>query len=232
MSIGAILLAGGKGTRLGGAMPKVFRKLDAYPLVFYSLSFFIDNQEIDETVIVAPEEHRLLFPSIIHQTCRFALPGSRRQDSVYSGLQHLSSKIKKVVVHDAARPFLDPIFFAHLIEKGREVQAATLGIPLSFTLRECNAFHQSIATPNRDQFWEILTPQYLDRNLLEEGLTKAYQENITITDDVAAAELLHHPVHVVAGSPLFRKITRNEDWEYAEYYLAKNPFLPIPWAHE
>jgi 2-C-methyl-D-erythritol 4-phosphate cytidylyltransferase len=200
-----ILLAGGMGTRMGAATPKQYLVLKDKPLVRYSFEVFLTLPEIDEIVVVCDPQFKKLFHSTSSKPVVFALPGHRRQDSVFNGLQAASHAL--ICIHDGARPFISKELVLKVLEQGRKYGAATLGVPVKFTVKESDPNHFVTHTPDRNKLWEIQTPQVLDRELLNQGFTYAHQHEITVTDDVSLAELLNKSVKLVEGSPTNLKIT-------------------------
>lgn len=216
--VSLILLAGGIGSRMKSAEPKQFLKLGDKPLVFYSLEVFLKLEEINEIVVVAPQEYHHLFSSY-----KCAKPGARRQDSVYNGLQMVSEKADFILTHDGVRPFITVDMVKKLIVEGKKVGAATLGMPVKPTIKECNGDQFVERTPDRAKVWEIQTPQFLTKKLIDKGFSEAIAKNLTVTDDTSLAELINHPVKLVEGSYTNLKITTPEDLPLAETIL--NRFL-------
>ena len=106
MKTTAILLAGGHGTRMKNAMAKQYLNLRNKPLILYSYEKLMAMPEIDEIVVVCAPEYQLLFQQHLTKRIAFALPGVRRQDSVYNGFLASSADSRYICVHDGARPFI------------------------------------------------------------------------------------------------------------------------------
>ncbi len=219
MKIGAILLAGGTGSRMGAPVPKQFLHLQGKPMALYSLEVLASLTQVVEVVVVCPLDYRSLFS---HYPVRFALPGEQRQDSVYNGLCQISDTIEWVAVHDAARPFITPSMVQNLFDEGKDIGAASLAMPAKNTLKEVQSGNRVSRTLNRAQIWEIQTPQLLKKEILEAGFAYAHIHQTAVTDDVSLAELIGHPVHLVPGSYQNIKITTPEDWAFAEWYTTNS----------
>lgn len=213
MNLGVILLAGGTGSRMQTAPPKQFLHLAQKPLVLHSLELFLKIPLVKELVIVCAEQYRCLFPR--HPL--FALPGARRQDSVWNGLQKLSPAIDYVCIHDAARPLITLSLIQKLLEETTKTGAATLATPLKFTVKRATSEAFVEETPNRSTLWEIQTPQCLKKSWLEEGFAHANKHNLLATDDVGLIEPLGYPVKLVEGCYSNIKITTPEDLILAEH---------------
>lgn len=202
-----ILLAGGQGTRFGGPTPKQFITLGNQPLIEHSLQVLNKLSSLIELVVVCAPQFRHYFPS----NTSFAVPGARRQDSVYHGLSALKTKADFILIHDGARPFITSELVNRVLDAAYAHGAATAGMPLKFTVKQHGGDHFVVNTPDRSTLWEVQTPQVVRRDWLEEGFVKINADNITITDDVSIVEYLGHAVKLVEGSYNNIKITSPED---------------------
>lgn len=210
--ISLIFLAGGQGNRMKAATPKQFLPLKGKPLARHSFELFLTLPMIQEIVVVCAENYESLFP----EATLFAHPGQERQNSVENGFQRVTQKADYVLIHDSARPFVEKKDVEKLLEEGIPVGAATLGVPVKYTIKQIGIDQAVEKTLDRSSLFEIQTPQLLKSSLLRQGLDLANQKNLILTDDVALAELLDHPVKVVTGSYQNLKITTPEDLRYAK----------------
>lgn len=217
MKTSAIILAGGMGTRMQSHTPKQFLAINQKTIASYSFELFLTMSEIDEIIVVCPPSFRELFTSAQAKPVKFALPGERRQDSLYNGLQ--ASSYELICIHDAARPFIDRELVLRVLESGRQHGAATAGVPIKFTIKESDPYNFVKNTPNRANIWEIQTPQALHRNMLIEGFKYARENNLTVTDDVSLAELIGTKVKIVEGSHTNIKLTVPSDLNIAAHLL-------------
>lgn len=214
----AIIVAGGIGTRMQADIPKQFLSLGDKPVARYSFDLFLSMPEIDEIVVVCAPEYQKLF-SAATKPIHFALPGERRQDSVFNGLKATSPSQELVLTHDSARPFIDRALVLRALTAGNQWGAATVGMPVKFTVKVSNPQHFVENTPDRTHIWEIQTPQVLHRNILEEGFRMAHQKGLTVTDDVSLAELVGKEVKLVEGSHMNIKVTVPSDLAIANHLL-------------
>jgi 2-C-methyl-D-erythritol 4-phosphate cytidylyltransferase len=218
----AILLAGGQGTRFQTTTPKQYLQLNGKPIVRYSFDLFLTEPSIEEVVVVCEPQYQCFFEnSSLAPRITFALPGLRRQDSVWNGLQAITTNPDFVCVHDAARPLITADALKHSLEAAVQHGAAAIGMPLKFTLKEHDGKEFVKYTPDRSLFWEIQTPQVMRTSWLKKGFEHAQLHNITVTDDVSLLELLNYPVKLVQGSYSNLKITTPLDLILAEN-LIKN----------
>lgn len=214
--VGLILLAGGQGSRFGGDTPKQYLLLKGKPLALHSFHLFQGCEEISEIVVVCAKEFEALFLEHATRPIVFAEPGERRQDSVANGFQELSKEIELVCIHDAARPYPTKQMFIDVLCAAETHGAAAVGMPVKYTIKDCDGEGLVMETPDRARFWEIQTPQALRQPILLEGLVKAREEEVAVTDDTSLAELVGSKVKIVKGSYRNIKVTTPEDLLIAE----------------
>jgi 2-C-methyl-D-erythritol 4-phosphate cytidylyltransferase len=154
-----------------------------------------------------------------HLRLAFALPGEQRQDSVYNGLQEISENISLVGIHDSARPCITTAMVQSVLLAASEYGAATVGMPVKFTLKESDSQQFVKQTLDRSRVWEIQTPQVIQTHLLKNGFQEIQKNKTLVTDDVSIIELLGLPVKLVEGSYKNLKITTQEDLAIAESFL-------------
>lgn len=211
-SIGVVLAAGGIGSRMQSAIPKQFLAIDGKPIVQYSLELFAAQPEIHEIVIVCSEEYRHFFSlEALGAKVKFALPGKRRQDSVYNGFMAMEQEHSLICVHDAARPFVTLPILKRVLDAAKSCGAAASAMPVKFTVKQADPEGKVIQTYDRATLWEIQTPQALTPSLLKSGYEYVLKHEMTVTDDVSLVELLGKPVQLVEGSYSNIKITTPED---------------------
>lgn len=219
MKISAILLAGGRGERMGRPIPKQFLPLSNKAIALHSLEVLQQLKEIGEIIVVCAPEYRHFFDS---HAVKFALPGEQRQDSVYNGLQMISSEAEWVCTHDSARPFITLQMVKTLFQAAATVGAASLAMPVKNTLKATTPLHQVASTLDRSLIWEIQTPQVIKKEALLAGFAYARARALAVTDDVSLAELIGQPVQLVSGGYQNIKITTPEDLSFAEWWTQKN----------
>ena len=209
MNISALILAGGKGRRMKTTLPKQFLPLCDKPVACHSVSVVWAHPLVKQIIVVCAQQYRALFAS---SPVHFAEPGKRRQDSVFNGLQQ--AEHPWICIHDAARPYLTLDLLSDLIDEGKEVGAAALGVPVKNTIKVKDPKGFVSSTPARNTLWEVQTPQLLKKEVLEKGFLYANNHALTVTDDVSLAELIGHPVKLVQSSYQNRKLTTPEDlWQ-------------------
>lgn len=218
---GVIIVAAGRGERMGGDVPKQFQLLAGQPVYWWSLCFFLSHHAVTEIALVVPPElvektrHALLATVSQSPIVTVVAGGTRRQDSVANGLTALSAKSHLVAVHDAARPF-PPENFDDLCAEARHFGGAIFGLPVTETIKHVDETGIITDTPDRSRLWAAQTPQVFQRDLLSRALALCKERGIEVTDDAAAVALLGNPVKIVAGSRWNMKLTLPEDWLLAE----------------
>ncbi len=221
MKTSAILLAGGRGTRMGTALPKQYLTLGDQPLVLFSYAVLLPL--VDEVIVVCEPEWQHLFPE-----ARFAPPGIRRQDSVANGVAACSDDSELLCIHDGARPCITTEKVHAVLQVGKQMGAAALGVPVKPTIKEVSADGVVQKTLDRKALWEVQTPQVIRKDLLDEALAKAAEENWEVTDDLSLIEQLGHPTRLVYGSYGNIKVTTPEDLALAEMHLVLGLVSALP----
>ena len=216
----AIIVAAGSSRRMKG-IDKLLEPLGGRPVVAHSLDAFARHPGIDEIVVVVSESNREaiaeLADSVAGGRTAVVLGGRRRRDSVLNGLQALTAACEYVVVHDAARPFVDAAMIDAAVAGAREVGAALCAIPVSDTVKRAEPSGRVSSTVTREGLWLAQTPQAFRRDLL----LRAHETiDLDVTDDAALIELLGEPVKLVMGSRRNIKVTLPEDLALAEALLA------------
>ncbi|PON53721.1 2-C-methyl-D-erythritol 4-phosphate cytidylyltransferase [Parasponia andersonii] len=224
-SVSVILLAGGKGKRMGASMPKQYLPLLSQPIALYSFYTFSKMIEVKEIVVVCDPSYKDIFEDTkekIHVELKFTLPGKERQDSVYSGLQAVDLSSKLVCIHDSARPLVSSGEVEKVVKDGWLHGAAVLGVPVKATIKEANSESFVVRTLDRKTLWEMQTPQVIKPELLKKGFQLVNSEGLEVTDDVSIVEHLGHPVYITEGAYTNIKVTTPDDLLLAERILSLN----------
>jgi 2-C-methyl-D-erythritol 4-phosphate cytidylyltransferase len=221
MRVAALVLAAGRGERLGAPIPKAFLPLAGRPLVVRAIEALAARPEVERIVPVLPAADLARFAALDRDfagAAKLAEPvagGAERQDSMRAGLAALPEGIALVAVHDAARPLVRPEDVGRVIAAAARTGAALLAVPVRDTLkRVCEG--RVAATLPRAECWAAQTPQVFRTTLLREALAKADADGFVATDDAQLVERLGAPVEVVEGDATNLKITWPEDVALAE----------------
>lgn len=217
--VGAIIVAAGKGERMG-KIDKPFIELGGRPMLAKVIDTFQECRVIDTIIIVLSRNKLQTGKQMVNENGWTKVKavcqgGARRQDSVRKGLKKLKN-CDWVVIHDGARPLVT----SDLIERGlivaRENYAAIAAIPVTDTIKTASPGGFVRTTPMRDRLWTVQTPQAFHFDLI----SKAH-EQITedVSDDATMVEKLGHEVKIYMGSHENIKITTPVDLALAEIIM-------------
>ena len=219
LRLGAVIVAAGSGTRMGG-LDKLFTEVGGRPLLAHAIAPFQECAAVERIVLVLAAENvgrgqALVREQGFSKVCAVVPGGERRQDSVRLGLEGLGA-CEYVAVHDGGRPLVS----VELIERGltavRETGAAVAALPLVDTIKEAGADGLVARTVDRSRLWAVQTPQVFRY----EVLMRAHREvTADVTDDAAMLEALGLPVRVFPGDRRNIKVTTREDLELVRALL-------------
>lgn len=233
--IGAVVLAGGAGKRMGAGINKQYLNIDGYSVLSYALRSMASVAEEFIVAVAAGEEERACFAAqeagIDPWRVHIVIGGRERQDSVRHALDAMSADWQVVLIHDGARPFIPPEVLERLLRAvGHDVGAVPC-MPVTDTIKRVDENGYVLETPLRSTLRAAQTPQCFIAREIQTLHHMALTEGITATDDAALFEHYGKAVKVVDGSPLAKKLTYAADmedalrlkkeWE-ALYYASRN----------
>ncbi|MEE9329121.1 MAG: bifunctional 2-C-methyl-D-erythritol 4-phosphate cytidylyltransferase/2-C-methyl-D-erythritol 2,4-cyclodiphosphate synthase [Parvularculaceae bacterium] len=218
----ALIVAAGKGVRMGGDVPKQYQRLGGLPVLTRTISSFADHAEIDviQVVIGASDE------ALYHQAVAFLnepmqakltpliFGAATRQGSVLNGLQSLAkSNIEKILIHDAARPLVTADTIARVVAELDISKAVLPALPVTDTLKQVDDGTVQ-GTISRDNLWRAQTPQGFSFN----QMLSAHEQTTgqALTDDIAVAQAVGMAIAIVEGNAQNIKLTTQEDFAMAE----------------
>lgn len=215
----AVVVAAGRGTRLGGDLPKQYRLLAGRPLLRHSLETFTAYPAIRRVVTVIHPDDRDLFENA-GEGLDLATPvpgGDARQESVLRGLESLESDPPdQVLIHDAARPFLGAALIDRLLAALEQTEGALPALPVVDSLKR-GVDGDVVGEVARDNLWRAQTPQAFHYGAILEAHRAA--KGAALTDDAAVARAAGMTVRLVPGSEENVKVTEPADLEAAERRL-------------
>lgn len=226
-----LITAAGRGSRMGGKVPKLYLPLAGKPVLAHTLTAFLGLDLFSSIlIVVAPGEEKLFNEQIripfFPEENRFFLikGGEERQYSVFNALKYLHAKKPAedfvVCIHDGARPLADRTLILNVYQKALSTGAAIPGIPLQDTIKEIDSSMGVLGTPARENYMAIQTPQCFIFSLLWRAHLRAKEENFCGNDDSVLVERLGTKVKVVPGDFANLKLTTPFDLEVARAYLA------------
>ena len=206
-------------------LPKQYIRIAGATLLEYSLGALLRSDQIAGVVVALhpADELAVGLPVFADPRVRRVAGGAQRSDSVLAALAALLAQGEPgdwVLVHDAARPCLQPGDLARLI--ARVVASGTGGIlaeAIVDTVKEATAEGLVLRTLDRSRLWRAQTPQMFRLGELHAALESARTQGLALTDEASAMELAGHPVQLVPGSPRNLKVTLPADLQLAAWYL-------------
>lgn len=224
----AVIVAAGRGSRAGTGGPKQYRPLAGEAVIARTARAFLDHPDIGVVRVIIHADDGDLYADAMADLLsnRKLLPpvhgGKERQDSVRIGLESLERSPPDIVlIHDAARPFIDAASISRVLAAARESGGAIAALPVFDTLKKSDgSAHPAIEdTVPRDGLWRAQTPQGFRFDAILAAHRAAAGE--ALTDDAAVAERAGMKVRLVPGSPDNMKITQAEDFGMAEILLGR-----------
>jgi 2-C-methyl-D-erythritol 4-phosphate cytidylyltransferase len=194
-----IIVAGGLGTRLKHSEPKALVPLVDSPLLIHTLNAFQSLDLTKDAIIVYPGGHESAFAGVLNTD--------------------FSPDTEIVLIHDAARPFVQEQTVRDVLDAAIQFGAATIAMRCKDTILQANADGFLEDTPDRSRLWACQTPQVFRREIIEKAY--ASPKPTTITDDATLVRQSGVPVHIVESSHTNLKITTPNDLQYAEFLITK-----------
>lgn len=215
----AIIVAGGRGTRMGADIPKQLLMLGGKTILERTLLPFVRCDAVDSVVLAVAEEIIGITNDLVRGlgaegNTTVIAGGAERQDSVWNGLSTLRGGYEVVMIHDAVRPFVTPRLIAECIETAARFGAVTVTRPVTETVKAV-ADGIVVETLDRERLRITLTPQAFRTELLLRAHDQARRDNFTGTDDCMLVERLGFPVHIIEGDDMNIKITTPADLRIA-----------------
>ena len=220
----ALIVSGGKGVRMGSAIPKQFLELDGIPVLMRTLSVFDRVHEVDQIVLVLPEAYFSYYDSMENKPEKpvtLVAAGLESQHSVRNGLLKVSEidPDSMVLIHDGVRPLVTEKTITEGIIHTRRHKAAACGVHPKDTIKVMGNDGFSEKTLDRDRCLLIHTPQcFFTKNILE-AHEKLHELDKFVTDDTMVYEEFFGPVYLFEDDYSNIKITTSEDLLLAEQIL-------------
>ena len=221
----AIIVAGGKGKRMGKRINKLFLLLNNEPIIFHTLKKFQDSKNINKIILVVNPYDRKKFESIVkkkkfNKVKDIVDGGLERQDSAYNGIKAVKNAANEdiLIIHNAANPFVDEETINNSIKTAKKYGAAVVGFPAKDTIKvvEDGFVRQTI---DRKLLWQVQTPQAMKYFLAKKAFENAYREKFYGTDDVSLVERIGGTVKMVYCARENIKITEMHDLVYTNKFV-------------
>jgi 2-C-methyl-D-erythritol 4-phosphate cytidylyltransferase/2-C-methyl-D-erythritol 2,4-cyclodiphosphate synthase len=226
MRVGVIIVAGGRGQRLGGPVPKQLLDVGGRTILQRSVLAFDGHHAVGDIVVVLPYDLVAFGPSLVGATtrpCTYVAGGGRRQDSVSAGLAALPASADVVLIHDAARPFVSNAVIDRVIEATQRSGAVVPAMKVRDTVKRVGPDGPYVAeTIPREEVWLAQTPQGFRRPIIDAAVALG-GTGVEATDEAMLAERAGYRVEVVSGDDRNMKITTAEDLMAARATFASVP---------
>ena len=215
MATVALLVAAGRGERLGSDGPKAFVMLGGHPMVEHSVRALSAVDDVDHIVIALPPG--VTAPAGTHPVHG----GEHRSLSVKAALHHAGDHADVLVVHDAARPLVTPQIVQDCLDvlAAEDCDAAIAAAPVADTIKEAGPGAVVVRTLDRSLLWAVQTPQVFRRDALERALDQPEDVLAAATDDASLVEAAGGVVRLVEAPRENLKVTTPEDLRLAEMLL-------------
>lgn len=219
----AILVAGGRGSRMGGPISKQYLPIAGKPVLMRTLSVFYTLDPGIDLILVLPESDFAYWKELC-EDYQFTVPhrlvagGNSRFQSVRNGIHALQNETELVAIHDGVRPFVSPEVIQESYEVAGHHGSAVAVVALKDSIRKLTDTGKSFYE-ERQYFRLVQTPQTFQ----VEKIRKAFEvtELQQFTDDATVYENQGWQVTLISGNPENIKITTPEDLEYAEFLISR-----------
>lgn len=225
--VSALIVAAGKGTRMGPKVDKLFLEVAGRPVLAHTWEQFDRCREIAQIIIVVREGLQETVRSLaskfdFKKNFAIVLGGSERQDSVWNGLEALDPASEIVAIQDAARPCTSEDLIVATIAAAREVGASVAAQPVTDTVKQSQDGRLVERTLDRSTLWAVQTPQTFRVEVIRRAMSEVRRKGLSVTDDTAACEFIGQAVRLVVGREPNPKVTRPEDLAYIEFLLRRS----------
>ena len=225
--IWAVVPAAGRGSRVGGDVPKQHRPILGRPLIRHTLERLAGHPRIAGLMVVLAADDNVWpgWRELRGKPVHTAIGGAERADSVLAGLAALPDSVRAddfVLVHDAARPNLAATDLSRLLEVGRaDPVGGILAAPVRDTLKRAGDDGGIDRTEPRERLWRALTPQLFRRHQLTRALLDAAAAGVDVTDEAMAMERQGVRPLLIEGAESNFKVTTPADLARFEFELSR-----------
>lgn len=223
----AVVVAAGRGVRMGAAVNKVLLPLCGEPVIRHAVRAFCEADEIDGVVVAASADETEQMRAALcglEKVCAIVPGGSTRQESVKNGLDALPKEARIALVHDGARPLISRELIARCIRQTEDCGSAVVCTPVTDTVK-VEKDGCVVRTLDRSQLRAVQTPQCFFAGELKAAYEAAARDGVSVTDDASVMERAGHSVHLLESSEVNFKLTTPEDLRRAEDIIGERKFM-------
>lgn len=222
LNIGAVVVAAGKGKRMGSQLNKQYLSIEDKPVLAHTLLVLSSVEFIDRIVVVVGEDEidyckdNIINRYNIRNASDIIAGGAERQNSMINGLNALKDLCDIVITHDGARPLITTDIIEKSVTEAILYGAAACAVPVKDTIKVSDNENYIIDTPERRRLYAVQTPQTFKYELICKAHDAALKESFIGTDDTVLVERIGTRVKLFEGSYENIKITTPEDVFIAE----------------
>lgn len=218
---GVVIVAGGSGRRMGGALPKQFMIVDGMPIVARTINTFAEALPGGDIVVVLPEEHIPMWQNLASRfdvaKHRCVAGGKERFHSVKAGVEALGDEVEYIAVHDGVRALATKRLIIRAMLAAEEHKAVIPVMDVVDSYRQVEGSESRII--DRTTLRTVQTPQVFEAALLRKAYEQEYDAKFT--DDASVVEAMGVNIALIEGERGNIKITTPDDLEYAEWLLRR-----------
>lgn len=220
----AVIVAAGSAQRMG--VDKTMMELGCMPVLARTLLAFENCASVDEIIVVtrmekAEEVAALCKKFGVTKVSKVIRGGKTRTESALAGVSEVRKSAKLIVIHDGARPLVTEELITRVVDAAAAHMAAIPVIKLMDTLKSVDENGVVCGGVDRESTVRVQTPQAFDADLIKGALTKAVKDEVTLTDDCSAMELMGIKTYTVDGDEDNIKLTTPRDLDIALFILQK-----------
>lgn len=218
MTLKILIPAAGAGRRMQAGINKQYLALAGQPVLAHTLRLFDQHPSVAEIWVIAPAAEidycrsEIIARYGFKKIAAVVAGGEERQDSVRNGLLDCCARLDDLVlIHDGARPLLNPQLIDRVACAARDHGAAVVGVPVKDTIKQVAVDHSVLATPPRESLWQAQTPQAFRYEIIFAAHEAAWRQQFRGTDDASLVEWSGGRVVMVEGDSRNLKITTPDD---------------------
>jgi 2-C-methyl-D-erythritol 4-phosphate cytidylyltransferase len=221
----AVIVAAGRGTRMGPDVDKLFLEVSGLPVVAHTWRRMDRCGGVDEVILVVRAGMESAFAELaaghVHPTkpWRMTTGGRERQDSVWNGLEGVSAGAEWVAIQDGARPCTHPDHVRDCLDAARRVGASVAAQRVTDTIKGSDGGTRIAVHLDRSRLWAVQTPQCFRTEVIRRALATVRERGLQVTDDTAACECIGQAVELVEGRWPNPKVTTPADLPYVGMLL-------------
>jgi len=212
---------------MGPNVDKIFLEIAGQPVIAHTWHQFDRADCIDEIILVVRDGMQSAFEELANafrpqKAYRLVAGGAERQDSVWNGVQAVSSATEIIAIQDGARPCTSQALIQATIAAARETGAAVAAQSVTDTIKESADGKTVARTLDRSRLWAVQTPQTFQLRIIQHALEEVRRRGLHVTDDTAACDVIGQPVQLVSSTQPNPKVTRPEDLPFIELLLKQS----------